>query len=592
MLIDCAPLSHLASLGSSYFNKEGLLYVREKQDGFLANWKSETYVERLCRLKGNLLFILSTHGDTAHQEAGSATNHAADRSDQEEARKEDEEASTPSSTASSSTAGDANSRVSSILVLELFAIKVSDEYGSGTGSGSSVPKHFGFTIEFARSDATRPIHFASGSHYERDSWIEAIHLASFSYLRSLYNTFAKLSEATTSAAITSASAATAAGGVSTNDGARPSSSADDTQQAEPQKEIVAASQSGDALNKCASSSLSAVLCTVSVTLSDETRSDCNRPFPPNLCVALYTGRRHTNARPSWEFLARTEIVGIGDSSQSVKFAKLFTITQPDLEALRLKLYDVTERVTDTKILLGEASFSPINSPGAFVGKRGDASQQKEAGASAVSFSLDVRSTLKESPRVGRLTILMKNGPNSRPLLPILLASSSVCSDSAAISEPANKEVAKKASGLNRPQSLSVRKSYPAAHEQGQEEEREDASRLSSSSSSGVSVSTSSATANPLSTIVSQCVPNILSPQVFNSFAPLVPLAHHYPHGMSSSATPGSSILSLSLDPQLYANTIHRSFQFEIASRPGALPIYVNELMAESTYCFMFPQTIM
>jgi inositol polyphosphate-4-phosphatase len=44
----------LATQSSTRFEKEGILYVRERQDGFFR--KSEISLERWCRLRGNLLF--------------------------------------------------------------------------------------------------------------------------------------------------------------------------------------------------------------------------------------------------------------------------------------------------------------------------------------------------------------------------------------------------------------------------------------------------------------------------------------------------------------------------------------------------------
>ena len=152
MLINSSELERLAWFDSRYFDKEGYLFVREKHDGIFSQWKTETYIERLCRLKGNLFFILATK-----------TLNDIDTD--------------PSKTSTSQELTSSN-RIIHILILEEFVIKLIDE---------TTNKHFGFAIEFIKGDTAKPFYFATISHQDRDNWIQSIHLSSFAYLRSLYS---------------------------------------------------------------------------------------------------------------------------------------------------------------------------------------------------------------------------------------------------------------------------------------------------------------------------------------------------------------------------------------------------------------------
>ena len=51
-------LSFLAQQPSENFSKEGVLMIKEKQEGLFR--KGEVYMERLFRLKGNMLFYFKT----------------------------------------------------------------------------------------------------------------------------------------------------------------------------------------------------------------------------------------------------------------------------------------------------------------------------------------------------------------------------------------------------------------------------------------------------------------------------------------------------------------------------------------------------
>jgi hypothetical protein len=146
MLINSSELRRLSLCDSQCFDKEGYLFVKERTDRLFNQWKSESFIERFCRLKGNLLLIIATK----------TINDFID----------------------SDGVNDSEDRFVHLLVLEEFAIKLIDESS----------KHFEFIIEFNKNESIRCFHFATISHNERDQWIQSIHLSSFAYLRSLYQT--------------------------------------------------------------------------------------------------------------------------------------------------------------------------------------------------------------------------------------------------------------------------------------------------------------------------------------------------------------------------------------------------------------------
>ena len=55
-------LSHLAIESGDRFEREGILFIRERQETFLDLFiaQPEVFVERWCRLRGNLLFYFKT----------------------------------------------------------------------------------------------------------------------------------------------------------------------------------------------------------------------------------------------------------------------------------------------------------------------------------------------------------------------------------------------------------------------------------------------------------------------------------------------------------------------------------------------------
>lgn len=118
-------LSVLASQPSEQFNKEGILWFKEKE-GKLFN-KSENFSERICRLRGNLLFYFKGRDKT--------------------------------------------SECSGIIVLERFNI-VPD---------TSFKKH-GFILEFDETDEQK-YEFAASSQQEYDEWLALLKNASYEKLQ-------------------------------------------------------------------------------------------------------------------------------------------------------------------------------------------------------------------------------------------------------------------------------------------------------------------------------------------------------------------------------------------------------------------------
>ena len=150
MLINVNELRCLSSADSVDFDKEGYLFVKQRNDRLFNQWKTESFIERFVRLKGNLLLIIATK----------TINDSID----------------PNSTSNST-----NDRCLHLIVLEEFSIKLIDESD----------KYYEFVIELNRNESIRSFHFATISHTERDEWIQTIHLSSFQYLRSLYKTLFK-----------------------------------------------------------------------------------------------------------------------------------------------------------------------------------------------------------------------------------------------------------------------------------------------------------------------------------------------------------------------------------------------------------------
>ena len=68
MRFNAKELSYLSGQSRERFEREGILFIREKQDGLFR--RSEAFVERFCRLRGNLLFYFKTASDNVGEPVG------------------------------------------------------------------------------------------------------------------------------------------------------------------------------------------------------------------------------------------------------------------------------------------------------------------------------------------------------------------------------------------------------------------------------------------------------------------------------------------------------------------------------------------
>lgn len=147
MLINGNQLQSLSNADSSDFDKEGYLFVKQKNERLFNQWKTESFVERFVRLKGNLLLIIATKSLNSNSDSHSQIGFHS-----------------------------STDKCLNLIVLEEFNIKSIDES----------EKYYEFIIEFNRNETIRCFHFATISHEERDQWIQTIHLSSFRFLKSLY----------------------------------------------------------------------------------------------------------------------------------------------------------------------------------------------------------------------------------------------------------------------------------------------------------------------------------------------------------------------------------------------------------------------
>ncbi|KAK2170549.1 hypothetical protein LSH36_2g08061 [Paralvinella palmiformis] len=115
----------LAQQRSAVFDKEGVLQIKEKQDGLFR--KGEVYVPRLFRLRGNLLFYFKTT--------------------------------------------DPSSEVQGLMVLERVVVELDLE--------EELP--YSFILVFEGED--KVVHLAANSELDRDSWIEHLHISSYECMK-------------------------------------------------------------------------------------------------------------------------------------------------------------------------------------------------------------------------------------------------------------------------------------------------------------------------------------------------------------------------------------------------------------------------
>lgn len=339
MFINYQDIAHLVEYDSNHYDKEGFLFVRERKEGILNQWKSETFIERFCRLRGNLLFIINLNNSVI-----SGENDFKDIYNQ------------PSSRSISA------NQIVFVLLLEECVIKLADEENY---------KHFSFIIEYGKDDSTKPFHFANISQQERDSWVESIHLSSLNYLRSLKKTLVDLKVSS---------------GFDVNDdnylADKQSSSSAQIPGASTYQPINSLIKS-----KCDSSSYFSISCNVFTSYYI--------PFKPALMVAVFY---RTETYGIWNYLDKSEII----LSRSAKFAKQFCLPSSHWTSihLRFKVYDVIERYTNTKILLGESLYiSNFSNPSDF----------------APTIELDICSLVKNSQVIGKLQILIKESYHNKTI---------------------------------------------------------------------------------------------------------------------------------------------------------------------------------
>jgi len=310
MIVNYKEICELAWLESSSFDKEGFLFVQEAKDNALQQWKCESFVERLCRLRGNILFIL----DITVQE-NQVKNNSNDNSQDSEAL---------------------DDKLIDVIILEECVVKLTSEDSN---------KHYCFLVEFGKSDSTKSLLFATPSQLERNSWVDQIRFSSFSYLRSLYKIYLLHQAA------------------------------------------YCGLEKAKSLNAslCATSSSGRIQRVLKFSIFCNFFLVNDNLFKPNLYVSVYYRKNGP-----WIYLDKSEII----SNKECKFAKQFHYSF-DSESgfeLKFKIFNVIERVTETKILVGDCVAS---------------SSQIKHEESDQSIDMDIYGTVKESEKIGWLKLSYK-----------------------------------------------------------------------------------------------------------------------------------------------------------------------------------------
>ncbi|RWS23983.1 Type I inositol-3:4-bisphosphate 4-phosphatase-like protein [Leptotrombidium deliense] len=314
MLVNREEIARLALLDSVHYEKEGFLFVRERNDGLLSR-RNDAFIERLCRLKGNLLFVLNTNTNPAESDVYWSTLPslpvcAAERS------------------------------IVYVLLLEEYTIRLLDE---------SNDKHFCFIIDFGKNETLKPFFFASISQHERDSWVEAIHLSSFTYLKLIQKSFLQFKPSIEESSIENETAIT-------------------------DKSVVFI-----------------IACNLVIYGHDS--------FEPNLYVNVY---KRDNKLNVWQLIGKTEVV----NSKKASFAKQFHFLPADDENyynLKFKVFDVIERITETRMFLGEAVFLTSDS------NKVTNAQQK---SNTSFYNLDIISSLRDTQVIGKLQLSIREKKSS------------------------------------------------------------------------------------------------------------------------------------------------------------------------------------
>lgn len=264
MRFNSKELLAVATQPSYKFDKEGILCIKEKHDSLFRT--KDVYLQRWCRLRGNLLFYYKTK-DQYSEPAG-------------------------------------------VFVLEECSVKLDEN--------PEVP--YSFSLVFQHDDLSQQL--AATSESERDLWIQALHMASFEYMRSQLSTLKeKLSKLKVINGNCSSEVA------SKRQRSFTSVSSYDPQQYEPFMELS--------------------LCCDNLMCDGDGQ-------PPNPLIVVYI-----NTLPSvkWTKFAQTEIV---EKSSNPCFFTTVTFVKgevSELTRIKLSVYDVKERVTCTSTLLGESVFT-------------------------------------------------------------------------------------------------------------------------------------------------------------------------------------------------------------------------------------------
>ncbi|GIY76492.1 inositol polyphosphate-4-phosphatase type I A [Caerostris extrusa] len=286
----------VATQPSYKFDKEGILFVKEKNDSIFR--RNDVFVQRWCRLRGNLLFYYKAKDRTPLDVRSSVSEMYLGCI-----------APFPHFLVTLTKLG-VYSEPAGVFVLEDYHVRLDES--------SEVP--YSFSLIFKLDETGQQLGAVTES--ERDSWIQALHMASFEYMKSQLSSLkAKLIEikATNDNDLTVVS--------SKRQRSFTTSSSYDPQQYEPFMEL-------------------SVCCDNLMCDGD------GQPPNPLVCVSI-------NTLPSvrWTKFSQTEIVE--KSSNPCFFTTVTFIKGEVTEPTRIKLsvYDVKERVTCTSILLGESVFT-------------------------------------------------------------------------------------------------------------------------------------------------------------------------------------------------------------------------------------------
>ncbi|XP_077518421.1 inositol polyphosphate-4-phosphatase type I A-like isoform X2 [Amblyomma americanum] len=279
MRFNAKEIAAVASQPSYKFEKEGVLFIKERQEGLFR--RNDVFTERWCRLRGNLFFYYKTK-DPCSDPVG-------------------------------------------VIVLERHAVK------DGPISGGL----YCFTVAFEGDELA--MHMAAQSSSEREAWTSVLRDCSYERVREEVQVLR--------ARLLSRQRESDPGLYSSGPSGKRSQDVDETLckkdplQNEPFLELGLA--------------------------CDNLRCDADGQ-PPNPVVVVLTGRpRHG----LWSKFAQTEVVERSSNPcflTTVGFLKKQACATTEV---KLCVYDVRERVTSTKTLLGEATFALgtlVQMPGGFL----------------------------------------------------------------------------------------------------------------------------------------------------------------------------------------------------------------------------------